>query len=66
MLLGAFCGSVPAGLIADVFGRRIAITFAAAVFLLGGALQTGAQSQAMMLAGRFFAGVLTREPCVTT
>lgn len=56
MLLGAFVGSLPAGFMADRFSRRFAITVAAIVFLLGGALQTGAQSRGMMLAGRFFAG----------
>lgn len=56
MLLGAFAGSLPAGLIADKYSRRSAIVFSASIFLLGGALQTGANGKEMMLAGRFFAG----------
>ncbi|KAK6908079.1 hypothetical protein I203_102080 [Kwoniella mangroviensis CBS 8507] len=56
MLLGAFVGSIPASLVADLFSRRTSLTCAGVIFLLGGALQTGAQSRGMMLAGRFFAG----------
>lgn len=57
MLLGAFVGCIPASLIADAFSRRFAIMVGAIVFILGGVLQTAAQNQGMMLAGRFFAGV---------
>ncbi len=56
MLLGAFAGSLPTGLLADKYSRRAGIVFAASIFLLGGALQTGATGKEMMLAGRFFAG----------
>ena len=35
----------------------MAVTLGAVTFLLGGSLQTGAQSKEMMLAGRFFAGM---------
>ena len=37
--------------------KRSVVTLGAATFLLGGALQTGAQNKEMMLAGRFFAGL---------
>ncbi|TKY90292.1 hypothetical protein EX895_000290 [Sporisorium graminicola] len=57
MLLGALVGCIPASLIADAFSRRFAIMVGAIVFIVGGVLQTAAQNQAMMMAGRFFAGV---------
>ncbi|WVF69435.1 hypothetical protein IAT40_004212 [Kwoniella sp. CBS 6097] len=56
MLLGAFAGSVPAGLIADRFSRRFSIVVGGLVFLVGGILQTAAVSKGMMMAGRSFAG----------
>ncbi|OCF40858.1 glucose transporter [Kwoniella heveanensis CBS 569] len=56
MLLGAFAGSVPAGLIADKFSRRFSIVVGGLVFIVGGILQTAAASKGMMMAGRFFAG----------
>ncbi|WWC66114.1 uncharacterized protein I206_100014 [Kwoniella pini CBS 10737] len=57
MLLGAFFGSIPACLIADRFSRRMAITVAGGVFILGGILQTATQNKETMFAGRFFAGI---------
>ncbi|OCF54382.1 glucose transporter [Kwoniella mangroviensis CBS 10435] len=57
MLLGAFVGSIPASLIADRFSRRMAITVAGGVFILGGILQTATQDKETMFAGRFFAGI---------
>nr|XP_018267441.1 glucose transporter [Kwoniella dejecticola CBS 10117]OBR89599.1 glucose transporter [Kwoniella dejecticola CBS 10117] len=56
MLLGAFFGSIPACLIADWFSRRMAITVAGGVFIVGGILQTACQNKETMFAGRFFAG----------
>ncbi|KAJ7437287.1 general substrate transporter [Mycena galericulata] len=55
-VLGCFFGMIPVAYAADFFGRRITIQIGAAIYILGGALQTGAQSMDMMLAGRFFAG----------
>ncbi|OWZ49870.1 glucose transporter [Cryptococcus neoformans 125.91] len=57
MLLGAFVGSIPASLIADAFSRRMAITVAGVVFIVGAILQTAAQNKEAMFAGRFFAGI---------
>ncbi|WVQ97251.1 hypothetical protein IAU59_004362 [Kwoniella sp. CBS 9459] len=57
MLLGAFVGSIPASLIADYFSRRVAITAAGGVFIIGGILQTACQNKETMMAGRFFAGI---------
>lgn len=56
LLLGAFCGSVPASIIADRYSRRSAIMAGAIVFIFGGSIQTAAQNREMMMAGRFFAG----------
>ncbi|PWZ01226.1 general substrate transporter [Testicularia cyperi] len=56
LTLGAFCGCIPASMLADRFSRRMAIFVASLIFLMGGSIQTAAKSGAMMLAGRFFAG----------
>ncbi|KAF8873879.1 general substrate transporter [Infundibulicybe gibba] len=55
-VLGCFFGMIPVAYAADRFGRRITIQIGAGIYILGGALQTGAQNMDMMLAGRFFAG----------
>ncbi|KAK7045192.1 MFS domain-containing protein [Favolaschia claudopus] len=55
-IFGAFFGMFPVAYAADYFGRRVTIQLGAAVYILGGALQTGARNMDMMLAGRFFAG----------
>ncbi|KAJ7358409.1 general substrate transporter [Mycena albidolilacea] len=55
-IFGAFFGMIPVAYAADFFGRRITIQIGAAIYILGGAIQTGAQNMDMMLAGRFFAG----------
>lgn len=56
LLLGAFCGCIPASLLADRFSRRTAIFVGGVWFMLGGVLQAAAQNRGMMLAGRFIAG----------
>ncbi|KAF8059825.1 general substrate transporter [Lyophyllum atratum] len=55
-IFGGFFGMIPVAYAADKFGRRKTIQLGAAVYILGGALQTGARNMDMMLAGRFFAG----------
>ncbi|KAF7304179.1 MFS domain-containing protein [Mycena indigotica] len=55
-VLGCFFGMIPVAYVADRFGRRHTIQLGALVYMLGGALQTGAHNMDMMLAGRFFAG----------
>ena len=45
------------GQVADIFGRHIVMQSAIFIFLVGSALCTGAQTWAMMLAGRAIAGV---------
>ncbi|KAF9074207.1 general substrate transporter [Rhodocollybia butyracea] len=56
LLLGCFAGMFPVAWFADTLGRRKTIQIGALVYILGGALQTGAQNISMMWAGRFFAG----------
>ncbi|KAF8152579.1 general substrate transporter [Crassisporium funariophilum] len=55
-VLGCFFGMFPVAYFADSLGRRVTIQIGAAIYIVGGALQTGAQNMDMMLAGRFFAG----------
>ncbi|KAF1838931.1 general substrate transporter [Decorospora gaudefroyi] len=54
---GAFFGAAFAGPTGDWLGRRLTIMTGALIFILGGALQTGAQTLGYMYAGRVFAGV---------
>jgi MFS family permease len=54
---GAFFGAAGAGPCGDKYGRKLTILIGAAIFCLGGGLQTGAQTIAYMMAGRAFAGV---------
>ncbi|EKD17056.1 uncharacterized protein L3040_000416 [Drepanopeziza brunnea f. sp. 'multigermtubi'] len=53
---GAFCGAGLAGPSGDKLGRRWTIVLGSIVYLLGGALQTGAANLHMMWAGRWLAG----------
>jgi len=53
---GAFFGAAIAGPAGDYLGRRGTIVSGAVVFMLGGALQTGARSIEFLWAGRFIAG----------
>jgi len=54
---GAFCGAFFGGPSGDYLGRRWTIIIGSVVFLLGGALQTGASSLEFLYSGRFFAGL---------
>jgi MFS family permease len=54
---GAFIGAGLAGPFGDWFGRRLTILAGAVVFLVGGALQTGAQALSYLYAGRSIAGI---------
>ncbi|KAJ3865335.1 general substrate transporter [Lentinula novae-zelandiae] len=56
LLLGCFAGMFPVAHFADTLGRRKTIQIGALVYMLGGALQTGARNLDMIYAGRFFAG----------
>jgi MFS family permease len=49
---GAFVGAFFAGPAGDYLGRRFTILAGALIFLLGGGLQTGAQSLAYLYSGR--------------
>ncbi|KAH6683205.1 MFS sugar transporter-like protein [Halenospora varia] len=54
---GAFCGAGLAGPIGDKLGRRWTILIGCIIFLLGGALQTGAMNLHYLWAGRWLAGL---------
>jgi MFS family permease len=54
---GAFCGAGLAGPVGDRLGRKWTIFIGSMVYLLGGALQTGAQNLNMLWAGRWIAGL---------
>ncbi|KAF2014238.1 general substrate transporter [Aaosphaeria arxii CBS 175.79] len=54
---GAFFGAGAAGVMGDAIGRKLTIMAGAIVFLLGGALQTGAQALSYLYAGRAIAGL---------
>lgn len=45
------------GRIGDLIGRRRTILYGSMVFFVGGAIQTGATSMAMMMVGRIIAGL---------
>ncbi|KAI8816749.1 glucose transporter [Fimicolochytrium jonesii] len=55
--VGTFVGSLVAGMLADKFGRRIAIMQSAAVFIVGVCLQTAGHNLGLMLPGRLIAGM---------
>lgn len=53
---GAFFGAGAGGPSGDYLGRRMTILIGGCFFMLGGALQTGAESAAYLWSGRFLAG----------
>ncbi|KAJ5641028.1 general substrate transporter [Penicillium herquei] len=54
---GAFFGAIFAGPMGDYAGRKYTILVGSIVFLLGGGLQTGAETIAYLYAGRAIAGL---------
>ncbi|PPJ53828.1 hypothetical protein CBER1_03233 [Cercospora berteroae] len=54
---GAFFGAAFAGPSGDYFGRRLTIMIGSIVFILGSALQTGAQNLGFIYSGRAIAGI---------
>ncbi|KAI7344640.1 sugar transporter STL1 [Hortaea werneckii] len=54
---GGFFGAALAGLVSDMIGRRLTILLGAAIFLVGGALQTAGRDISYLLAGRAIAGL---------
>jgi MFS family permease len=54
---GGFFGAGFAGPVGDRLGRKMTILIGALIFLLGGALQTGARSLGYLYAGRCLAGI---------
>jgi len=56
--LGAFVGSLAGGPLADAYSRKYSISMACVVFILGTAIQTGANSNVgCIYAGRFIGGM---------
>jgi MFS family permease len=54
---GAIIGSAAVSYLSDVYGRRMAMFVGAVLASLGAALQGGGVAIAMLIAGRFIAGV---------
>lgn len=54
--IGAFITSIAAGRVADIIGRRMTLFWGAAIFTLGGAIQTGTTGYAVMVLGRIVSG----------
>lgn len=54
--IGAFMTSLAAGRIGDIFGRRRTLFWGAAIFCLGGAVQTCATGFEVMVFGRIVSG----------
>jgi len=54
---GAFFGAGFAGPVGDWLGRKYTIMLGALIFILGGGLQTGAQTLSYLYAGRAIAGL---------
>lgn len=54
---GAFFGALLAGYLGDQVGRKYTISIACIIFIVGGVLQAACVNLAMILAGRFIAGV---------
>jgi len=54
---GAFFGAAFAGPSGDWLGRRLTIVIGGIIFILGGALQTGAANLGFLWSGRFLAGL---------
>ncbi|OZJ05111.1 hypothetical protein BZG36_01380 [Bifiguratus adelaidae] len=55
--LGCWFGALCCGYLADRLSRKYTIVMASCIFLVGTALQTGAQSRSYLYAGRFIAGL---------
>ncbi|KAJ2308634.1 hypothetical protein IWW55_000320 [Coemansia sp. RSA 2706] len=54
---GCFVGSLGAGWLADKLSRKRTIMLACMVFSLGAAIQSGSRNRAMLIVGRFIAGL---------
>ncbi|KAK4132880.1 hypothetical protein BT67DRAFT_463248 [Trichocladium antarcticum] len=55
--VGAFISSLMVGRVGDIIGRRKTIFYGSCIFFVGGAMQTFALNMAMMMLGRFLAGL---------
>ena len=57
LMFGAVIGSLAAGILSDVYGRRNAIILTSLLFTLSGFLMASAPSLSVLLLGRFIAGL---------
>ncbi|MEM1282931.1 MAG: sugar porter family MFS transporter [Chlamydiota bacterium] len=57
LLLGATCSAIVAGAIADIFGRKRTIIFAAVIFFVAALLMSLAPNFATLVLGRLFVGI---------
>ncbi|KPI45215.1 Lactose permease [Cyphellophora attinorum] len=54
--IGTFCGSVPASIITDKFGRKIGLAIGQGLTIVGAAFQGGSQSRGQYMGARFILG----------
>ncbi|XP_070500386.1 facilitated trehalose transporter Tret1-like [Chironomus tepperi] len=64
LAVGAFVGALPAGMLAERVGRRIATMAIGIPYLISWALLVFASGVGMLYAGRIFAGIATGASCV--
>ncbi|CAH1707711.1 unnamed protein product [Chironomus riparius] len=64
LAVGAFVGALPAGVLAERVGRRIATMTIGVPYLISWALLVFASNVGMLYAGRIFAGIATGASCV--
>ena len=57
LLAGCFVGALIAGQTAELISRKRTIILASLIFMVGAAIQTGANGYAMMVTGRAVAGL---------
>lgn len=62
--MGAFCGALPAGYLAEKIGRKYTTMSLALPYLVSWALIIFAASAEMLYAGRFVIGIATGASCV--
>ncbi|KAJ5081281.1 Major facilitator superfamily domain general substrate transporter [Penicillium alfredii] len=68
MSAGSFAGSILAGWLSDILGRRYALMIASVVWIIGAMVQTSAQNVTHLVAGRVVSGlavgVTSSQTCV--
>lgn len=64
LAIGAFFGAIPAGILADVLGRKYTSMLLSVPFLITWVLTVCANSVTWLYAARLFAGIATGGACV--